>query len=210
VKKNLLIILLLPLLAFDSGEKYLEKIPAYQKDSYFKTKVYAEHDWKSFFKMPEPNKIIEPDNYDLHLLNAAVFYATNKLREEKGLATLKYSGALRDAALVHTNQMIEKKFLDHFNHFNLALRSPEQRLKIFGSDNTEMAENIDLTFIVMPSKTTYLQIAQKILDDLYHSPPHKKNMMNKIYSSLGCAAMFESKDKQGVRYVKATQDFSRP
>src|SRR4051794_13492167 len=112
--KTLVLLSLLFLIA--DGDSFLKDIPLYQKDSYFKQKVYAEHDWKSFFQLKEANQIIDPDNYDLHLLNAAVFFATNKLRDEKKLKQLKFSNALRDAAVVHTQQMIDKKFFNHFNN----------------------------------------------------------------------------------------------
>ena len=77
--KNLL--LLVFNLMFAGGEKFLNDIPLYQKESYFKLKVYAEHDWNSFYVLKEANQVVDPNNYDLHLLNAAVFFATNKTLE---------------------------------------------------------------------------------------------------------------------------------
>lgn len=203
-------LLLLLLLVTSGGEKFLDDIPAYQLDSYFKQKVYAKHDYKSFALLKEANEVVNPDNYDLHLLNAAVFFATNKLREEKKLKQLKFSSALRDAATVHTFMMVDKKFFDHFNNRNLKLRTPEDRIKLFGTNADFAGENIDYTNIKMPSQTTYWQLAQMIVDDWFHSPPHKKNMLSKNFRSLGCAAYFEIKNKDGFRYVKSTQDFSAP
>ena len=199
---------LIPLFAFDTGDNYLSRIGLYGKESYFKQKVYSEHDLKSFYQLKEPNTIIDADNYDLHLLNACVFYATNKLRESKGLNPLQFSPPLRDAAVVHTYQMIEKNFFNHFNNLNPALRSPEQRMKLFGVKETAMAENIDYNYIPVNGKITYLQVAEEIVNDFYHSPPHRKNMMGREFTHLGCATIFEKHGKQGVRYFKATQDFS--
>ena len=193
---------------YSGGEKFLNEIPLYQQESYFKQKVYAEHDYKSFYTLKEPNQIVNPDKYDLHLLNAAVFFATNKLREEKKLKPLKFSAELRNAAVVHTQQMIEKKFFNHINNRAPKLRNPDDRIKLYGVETNAAGENIDLNNISMPSSTTYLQVAEKIVDDFYHSPEHRKTMLSKSYSYLGCAAMFEEKDKDGVRYFKATQDFS--
>ena len=207
-RKILLLTLLLPLMAFDTGEKYLDKIAPYQKASYFKQQVYAEHNWKSFYKMLPAQSIVDPNNYDIHLLNAAVYFATNKLRESKGLKALQFSPQLRDASVVHTNQMIEKNFFDHFNRLTPALRSPDQRIKMFGVNSTAEAENVDYTNIIVNGKTTYIELADKIVDDWFHSPPHRKNMLGKEFTHLGCAGMFEAKDKQGARYIKATQDFS--
>lgn len=206
--KIFLFVLLLPLLAFDSGEKYLDKIASYQKASYFKQQVYTGHNWKSFYKTLPAQSIVDPNDYDIHLLNAAVYFATNKLRESKGLKTLQFSPQLRDASVVHTNQMIEKNFFDHFNSKTPALRSPDQRIKMFGVNSAAEAENVDYTNILVNAKTTYIALAEKIVDDWFHSPPHRKNMLGKEFTHLGCAAMFETKDKQGARYIKATQDFS--
>ena len=199
---------MIPLLAFDAGEKYLAKIELYQKDSYYKQKVYDEHNWKSFYQLKEAQANVDPNNYDLHLLSAAIFFATNKLRESKGLKTLRFSPQLRDAAAVHTNQMIEKNFFDHFNNRTPALRTPEQRIKLFGATSTALAENVDYNNMQLSGKTTYLQLAEKIVDEFYHSPPHRKNMLGKEFTHLGCAAMFEARDKQGARYIKTTQGFS--
>jgi uncharacterized protein YkwD len=209
VKKILLILALLPLLAFDSGEKYLSKIERYQKDSYYKQKVYTEHDWKSFSKLKDAQAIVDPNNYDMHLLSAAVFFATNKMRESKHAKPLKFSPQLRDAATVHTSQMIEKNFFDHFNRQTPELRGPEQRIGLFGVAQTPLAENVDLTYIQeVNNKTTYLELAEKIVQDFYDSPPHRKNMLGKDYTHLGCAAIFEPSNKNGARYIKITQDYS--
>ena len=204
--KNLLPLVLV--LFKPDGDKFLNEIALYQKDSYFKQKVYAELNFKSFSQLKEASEIVSPENYDLHLLNAAIFFATNKVREEKRLRPLAFSSTLRDAAVIHSQQMIEKRFFDHMNNKTRKLRSPDDRLKLFGVNATAMGENIDLNYITMPSKTTYLQLAAKIVDAWMHSTPHRKTMLSKSYSHLGCAAAFEEKDKSGVRYVKATQDYS--
>lgn len=205
--KNVLLLVLL--FVKPDGEKFLQDIPLYQKDSYYKEKVYREHDWKSFNELKDANQVINPNDFDLHLLNAAIFFATNKAREGKHVKALKYSTALRDAAVVHSAQMVEKKFFDHFNSKTLKLRTPENRMKMYGVANAEaMGENIDWNNIAMPSRTTYVQLADQLVDAWMHSPPHRKTMLSKGYSHLGCAAFFEEKDKKGVRYVKATQDYS--
>jgi len=199
---------LLPLLAFDTGEKYLGKINLYQKNSYYKQQAYAELDWKRFYQSLPAQSIVDPNSYDLHLLSAAVFFATEKMRESKHVKTLQFSQQLRDAAVVHTQQMIEKNFFNHFNPLTPALHSPEQRMQLFGVKSSSLAENVDYTFIVIGSNTNYIQLAEKIVKDFYDSPPHRKNMLGKEFTHLGCAAIFEPNNKQGARYVKVTQDYS--
>ena len=208
MKKFVCLLFLLPLFAFDSGDKFLDKIELYQKGSYFKKQVYADKDWKSFYEMLDINQVVNPDNYDLHLMGAAVFFATNKLRESKHLKTLAFSPELRDAAVVETQQMIDKNFFSHFNNRTPKLHSPEDRIKMFGVKSSAMGENIDLTNIEMPSKVTYIQLAEKIVKAFYDSPEHRKIMLGKIYTHIGCSAIFENLDKQEHRYIKTTQDFS--
>jgi uncharacterized protein YkwD len=203
-----LLLILVSLLLSDSGEKLLFEITAYQKDSYFKQQVYLVHTWETFYQLKEANEIVHPDRYDMHLLNAALFFSTNKLRTKKKLPTLIFLSGLRDAAVVHSYQMTEKKFFNHINHQSLKLRAPDDRIKLFVTGFRGLGENIDWNNIAMPSNITYVQLADKLVDAWYRSPPHKKAMLSKQYSHLGCAAVFESKNKNGVRYVKATQDFS--
>ena len=200
MKQLLSIILLFPLLAFNAGEKSLNKIELYKKESYFKQQVYTEHNWKSFETLKEPRTVVDPNNYDLHLLNAAVFFATQKMRETKRVRVLQFSPQLRNAAVVHTDQMIEKNFFDHVNRTAPALRTPEQRIGLFGIGATALAENVDYTYILVNSQSTYLQVAEKIVKDFYDSAPHRKNMLGKEFTHLGCAAIFEPTDKDGARY----------
>lgn len=202
--KNLLLVCVM----VAGGAEFLNEIALYQKDSYYKQKVYAEHDWKSFYALKDASQVVDPDNYDMHLLNAAIFYATNKVRAGKRLPELKYNAGLRDAAVVHSQQMVDKKFFDHYNNKTRKLRNPADRIIMFGNANVKaMSENIDYNNIAMPSKTTYLQLADKLVDDWMRSAPHRKTMLSKGFSHLGCAAVFEAKDKTGYRYIKATQDY---
>ena len=204
--KNILLFLFL--LVDTTGAEYLAEISLYQKDSYFKQTVYQEHTWQTFEQLKEAKQVVNPASYDLHLLNAAVFYATNKLRDKKGLDQLKFGAGLRDAAVLHTSQMVEKKFFDHFNNKNRKLRSPEDRIKLYVMEYSASGENVDYNYITLPSRTTYWQVAEAIIDDFLHSPPHKKIMLSKNLNHLGAAAQFEIKSKNGLHYYKATQDFS--
>lgn len=202
----LLLVLINPLPG--GGDNYLEKVSLYQKESYYKQKVYAEKDRAAFYALADVNKVIDPQDYDMHLLNAALFYATNKQRAAKGAGELRFSPALRDAAVLHTDQMVEKNFFDHFNAKNRKYYSPEKRFKLFGLEPPASAENIDYTYLEEEGSTTYLQLAEAIVKDLYDSPAHRKNMLSKAYNSLGCAVVFEHSERDGNWYCKATQDFA--
>jgi uncharacterized protein YkwD len=196
------------MLLFQNSNQYLDEISAYNKDSYYKQKAYSENDWKRFYDSSIPNTILDLNHLDLHLLNAALFYSTNKLRSSKGLKELEFSGPLRDAAVVHTYEMVKRNFFDHYNRKNRKLYSPANRFELFEVRANATAENVALNYLNPGSPKTYIQIADIVVDALFHSKEHRLNMLSKNYSKLGCAIYFEQKPKNGVWYFKATQDFS--
>lgn len=201
------LILCLMMMMSGDGTKWLSQVSLFSKDSYFKVKVYQEHTVKSFYALKEPHTTANPANYDMHLLSASLFFATNKLREDKKLPPLKFSEGLRNAAVVHTHQMVIKDFFAHLNPKTPALRHPSERLKMFGVNSPVNGENIDLNSFPVPVQQTYLQIAEVLVKDLYDSPPHRKAMLDKNFIYLGCAALFDLKDENYARSVRCTQDF---
>ncbi len=202
------IILASILLLLSSGNDYLQEVPRFNVDSYYKAQVYIDHTYKSFFELQEVNQPINPQNYDQHLLNASLFFATNRMRDKKHIQCLQFADGLRNSAMVHSYQMVQKKFFDHYNHKVRDLRTPDNRIEIFLSNSTATAENIDYNHIPFPGNTTYAQVAEVIADDFLHSSQHKKIMLNKNYNQLGCAVFFEYKPNDGVIYFKATQNFA--
>lgn len=203
-----ILLLLLLLTSAQSGYQVLEEIPRFGAPSFFKKEVYTVQDTKIFYASNEVKQLVDPANPDIHLMNAALFYATNHLREKKGLKACNFSEPLRDAAMLHTYEMVKRNFFDHYNRKNRTYYSPENRFQMFGLRPSSTAENIDLDYVNMYEKQTYLQVAERIVDALYHSKEHRINMLNKTYTQLGCAVYFESKPKNGVWYLKATQDFA--
>jgi uncharacterized protein YkwD len=162
--------------------------------------------------MKEAQQIVNPADYDFHLLNAAFFYATNKLREERKVKPLQFSEALRDAAVLHTHEMVTKKFFSHYNNNGSPkIRTPKQRILLFaGTEQLGLSgENCDENFVEPYEPLTYIQVAERITKDLYDSPPHRANMLEKGFRHLGCAVIFEQpRGKNEAVYLKATQDFT--
>lgn len=202
---KLTIICLLAFVPTTGVEKILSTIPGYEKESYYKKQVYKEHDWKSFYALQDVNASINPDEFDLHLLNAALFFATNKERTKHGKPNFEFNSLLRDASLLHTNEMIKRNFFSHTNSRNKKLDKPESRLRFCGLQPTALAENINYEFIA--ENASYLSLSESIVKSLMDSPPHRKNMMGN-YKLLGTSILFEVKENGGYRYCKATQDFA--
>jgi uncharacterized protein YkwD len=189
-------------------DSYLQKVPGYYTESYYKQKVYEENTFKTFYASEAAKVKIDVKNYDLHLMNACLFFATAKIRNDKGLKETKFNSGLRDAAVVHSQQMITKKFFDHFNKADGKLRTPDQRMELVGITNTYKGENIDYTYIDLNKSETYLQVAERVVVDFMNSPPHKKTMLDKNYNSLGTGIILESTNNGYYHYLKATQDFA--
>ena len=72
------------------SDKYLAQIPKYNEKSSFEDVRYKDLDWKQFYKLEEANDLVDPNNYDFDLMNAAAFYAVNKYRASKGIAPLRF------------------------------------------------------------------------------------------------------------------------
>ncbi len=170
------------------------------------------------------------DNVDIPLMNAAIFHLTNLEREKKGIHPLRHNIVLENAAAFHSEKMEKLHFFAHENRKEAKYKNPEDRVKKFGLDNRMVGENIVLnpfyTVKNMPEKyltkklkkkykslilkrktneKTYLDIAKELLTLWMHSAGHKKNILNKEYTHLGCGAYFY-RDKTSIS-ILATQDF---
>jgi uncharacterized protein YkwD len=96
------------------NNSYKTEITEYlNKPSVFNDSLYL--DVKSRTLLIELSKTISIEKFDIHLLNAGIFYYTNEYRIKKNKAVLQFSAELRDAALYHALQMNVKNFYNHFN-----------------------------------------------------------------------------------------------
>jgi len=207
------------------------------EDYSFSDRDYAKYNWHTFSELPAVNQIIDLNKIDYDLLNAAIFFATNEQREKKNKPVFEFSVALRDAAKLHTEQMVERNFFSHIGKTR-KYKTPSERTAIFGiAKNALIGENILLEFSLkynpkkaynvkvqdgktmyyyMPSGQaiemhTYWSFAQAALDSWMHSPPHKKNILNSSFSKLGCSAILDAStlnSKKSLPSFKATQNFS--
>lgn len=174
---------------------------------------------------------IDFDNINYPLLNAAIFFETNRVRLKKRLSELSYHKSLEKSSTLHSKQMVEEDFFDHYNKKNRKYYSPKERVALQGVKNPYPAENIAEEFglqyksgdnIYMISKGnfsyksdgdliphhTYLSFAEALVDSWMHSPPHKANILSKDAISLGCGCWyFEKTTFNSMPVFKATQNF---
>ncbi len=171
---------------------------------------------------------------DYQLLNAAVFYETNRMRVKHGMKPFIHSAALEKAAFVHSKDMVEQGFFSHDNPYDAKKRTPFQRMALFGVTGGYRAENITQTFgiqykagspIIPPEhgnklfrdfvtgevlpNHTYNSLAADMVDGWMNSPDHRANILSVELKYLGCGAFhFEDRSSFDMDMFKATQNFA--
>jgi len=210
---GLLLILLLSAGCFAQSQEaapYLAKVEKYNEASIFEDARYKGMDWKAFYKLDEANELVDPVNYDFDLMNAAVFFAVNKYRASHGVAALKFEPRLRDAATIHSYQMVKKNFFDHMNYADAKLKGPDTRMLLCGYKGQKLAENLARGYADRGKPLTYTQLADKAVMELSRSKEHNRHLIDPDLEKLGCGLIFESTSTpEGVIYFRLTQDFGQ-
>lgn len=211
---------------------------------FFGTSTRAEDVWDASFyngfdtagfRLYEPaRQPIDFNNVNYPLLNAAIFYETNRRRVENGKNPFTHAWALEEAAFMHARDMATLDFFSHENPSEPAKRTLLQRLALFGVNDGFRAENISEVFgiryipgspVIPPGKGTtefrdyqtgrpipnhtYLSIAEALLDGWMKSPGHRANILNGELLFLGCGAYhYVDHGFYGMDQFKAVQNFS--
>ncbi len=163
-------------------------------------KMYQKYTYKSFENYAPANKSIDFKQIDYKLLDAAIFYETNRQRAKKGRKRFKHSVGLEKAAQRYSQDMVEKKFFSHSGKVR-GRKTLNQRLKYAGVNKYfSAAENIAMT---SETQTNYLNLAKALLIIWMNSPGHRRNILDKSNFYIGCGAYFNKSD-----YVYSTQIFS--
>lgn len=201
---------------------------------HFPDKFYEQHNLDTFQRLPEIHQEMNITHVDVDLLNAAIFYATNEQRKKHRLPVFKFSKILRNAAMYHSKAMVKKQFFNHISS-ERKNRTPYDRIINQGlSKDKTVGENIGYYFgydykpgkLYKPAikngiqffylknnkqirKHTYWSFAQYSVREWMHSPGHRKNILNKGYSYLGCGVVLDSQLKPTeLPMFKLTQNFS--
>ena len=189
--------------------KYLAAIPKYNEASAFEDIRYKDMDWSKFYKLDEANDIVDPMNYDFDLMNAAVFFAVNKYRSTKNIKAVAFEPRLRDAACIHSYQMVKRKFFDHINHADPTIAYPNMRIELCGYHGEKLSENLARSYIDLTKPMNYTQVADMVVKQLSQSPEHNLHMIDPALDKLGCGFLFEYAPTEGMFYFRLTQDFGR-
>lgn len=198
----------------------------------FPDHAYQSHDWQSFYLIREVQDTINLQHPSYSLLNAAVFYATNKVRMEFGLTQFQFSSELRNMANQHARAMAKYDFVDHKNTHQKEYRTMALRSKKFRAN--AISENVASTFLydyisganfyrvwketyyqyftdegkLIPLHT-YLSFAESLVQNWMDSPGHRKAILSEKHQTLGCAVAIPFIDmrKGYIPLAFATQNF---
>jgi uncharacterized protein YkwD len=169
----------------------LAAAPGWNRDNY---KVI---DHKTFRKSEVFNKKIDHNNIDYALLNAAIFFLTNEQRAKKKLKPLEYVAELEASAWHHSKQMAEKRFFSHTNSKDKTRRTCDNRAKLAGIFNPNIAENI--ANFSGEDDETYLEVAAYLVKMWMDSQGHKENILSRNALQLGCGAYYRDGSWYGTQ-----------
>ena len=197
---------------------------------------YSGYDVNTFFSLANLQHQITKGFVDADLLDAAVFWFTNVERRKHNLKQFHFHAKLRQAAILHSEQMKRHNFFDHDNQFDTKYRTQTDRINSV-KDNTfhgfmSWGENISDYPIIEANKSftvqhingvqrffsmsgaeilpySYYDFARIVVDGWMNSPDHRANILNPDFEYLGCGC--EKYEEQGSGHTmlkfKLTQNF---
>ena len=124
---------------------------------------------------PCKHRNLKPTTSNPAKVRSAVRCLVNRERSNRGIAKLKYSGALTKAAQRHSKKMVSMNFFDHVAPNG---STPQSRANAAGYPGSFVGENI-----AWGSGT--LATARKIVISWMDSTPHRANILNSQYRHQG-------------------------
>jgi uncharacterized protein YkwD len=205
-----------------------------QTDGPWHDSMYERFTFEDFARYEPSGMEIDFTDIDYSLLNAAIFYETNRRRSQNGKPLFFHSAALERASSLHSRDMVEKGFFSHENPYDPKKRTPWLRMSIFGIEGGYVAENITEGFgiryqsgtpVILPEgeegefrdyvsgevipPQTYRSFAESVVESWMRSPPHRANILDEQLHYLGCGAYhYKNKSFHGLDQFKVTQNFS--
>lgn len=175
-------------------------------------------------------------NFDY--LNYAIYEKTNALRARKSLSALVYSKDLSVVCSLHSTQMKKYDFFSHTNPYNPLLKDVKDRISYFNLTFSKVTENIaDVPFLNFRGEQKYKfkkinnqflffstktgkqffdhdidSFSDYVLDSWMNSTGHRKNILDKSVTYLGCGAVLYFKEIDNefqMPYLKVTQNFGK-
>ncbi|MEH0157522.1 CAP domain-containing protein [Limibacter armeniacum] len=206
-------------------------VTAVKAQSNWSESFYTKYTCANYAKYKPFLAVIDLDNIDYPLLNAALFYETNLQRKRQGIPTLKHLSALEHVAQGHSQDMVEQNFFSHRSTVQ-GKHSMVDRFKKEGIKFSVCSENIAYNMVYPvenksfyppsvnggyfsfeykgePLKVmTYQFFARQMVRQWMNSSGHRKNILDKEANYLGCGTclmLFSNPDR--IPRIYGTQNF---
>ena len=209
----------------------LHAFPVFSQLSAWQKAYYSQYNHTNFATFEPFNTTINPESFDYSLLNAAIFFETNRQRALFGQKPLKHDSRLENCAQGHSNDMVNYNFFSHTSTVPGKYEVTDRARKC-GITETYIGENIFDNYILKfngeayyaPSQVgcfknssgepipphTYLSLAIETVKGWMNSPGHKANILNANYTHLGVgnAVHYTGSGIDRISWVKSTQNFA--
>ena len=163
--------------------------------------MYDEYTYKNYTKYSAFNQPIDENNYDLDLMEAAIFYETNRQRAKYKLSPLKHDANLSLCARNHSLDMVNYNFFSHESPVP-GKTVPQDRLAEVDRDGYTACENL----VFVSVRKSYAETAKYMVEEKWmKSKGHRANILRANMTYLGCGVAFYRDGD--YFYVKATQNF---
>jgi len=194
--------------------------------------MYTQYTHQTYTQFDAFNQAIDSKNIDEALLNAAIFYETNKQRAVQKFELLVFDSRLSKAAQGHSNDMVSRNFFSHTSPI-ASKKELIDRVKLEGISTSYVGENIIQGFVIQigedpyyPPSTpggdftradgsvigmyTYSEFAAYLVGRWMNSPGHRRNILDPKFTKLGCgsAFYFDTSSSHALPSMKCTQCFS--
>ncbi len=153
------------------------------------------------------------ENFDAAKLGAAIFAESNRVRREQKRSELRLRAELHAAADEQATTMALRLRISHDGPF-AGGRTAWERVKQAGLEAEVVTENV--AAISLPTEAseekwgdTYEALAAVFVREWMESPGHRKNLLSREVTQLGCAAR-AARVPAGPPRVFAAQVFARP
>lgn len=163
--------------------------------------LYEQYTSANYTDFPAFNEPVLSGALDAELMEAAIFYETNRQRVKYEKPELVFDHNLATCAHNYSSSMVEHNFFSHESHI-AGEQTIGERLAAVGYPEYTCAENIAACVV----RGTYAETARYLVAERWmKSKGHRANILRSSLTHLACGVAFY--EEGGVTYIKATQDF---
>jgi hypothetical protein len=164
--------------------------------------------------------VIDPKNFDVPRVKILFYEKLNAYRAVKKVQTLAIDVTLEKAAKMQSSYCAQNSSLSHYQEKNKLLYSPKDRTVAAKGQYSLVGENVLMSYVGVMYRdkhtlknhtiVTYADLAESMLQQWIHSPPHHQNIINPAYSHSGIDMDLLPNGTIYANHVFASAPFSPP